>query len=397
MSLSSPTTKEISDSIVAQMGSAIGQTIPLLPKTFTRVLAKVIAGVYVTLYKYAGFIFLQMFVAHATMRETVVNGRTIRPLVEWGRLIGIGDPDAATAAELTVNVTVTNQTGVLQSGAQLVRASTGVVYLTVASVALDAPIVQARIRAASDQDGNGGLGSIGNLNVGDEVGFASPLPNVSTTAVVDTQDVTGADAETEASYRGRIMRRFQRRPQGGAYADYREWAEDVAGIVSAYPYTGAPGEVDVYVEATPESSGSVDGIPTPAQLDAVYESIQFDVDGLASRRPANAAVNVRPISRASFVATVVGLNAPNIPDAQAAIVDALDDYFRSREPFIEGLSILPRIDRVTAAAASGVVDDVVSAIGGTVVSVTLELGGLPQPSYTVGAGEKSKLSSVIFT
>src|SRR6185503_10398260 len=109
MSLPAQEVKEISDLIVSQLESSFSQTIPLLPKAFARVLAKVIAGVFILVYKYAGFIFLQLFVAHATMEETVVNGKRIRPLVEWGRLIGVGDPVAATRAEHVVAVTVTNQ------------------------------------------------------------------------------------------------------------------------------------------------------------------------------------------------------------------------------------------------------------------------------------------------
>lgn len=396
MNLVTPTTQEISDNIVAQLSGSIGQSIPLLPKTFTRVLAKVIAGVFVMLYKYAGFAALQMFVTRASASETIFNGQAIVPLVEWGRLVGVGDPEPATAAELIVDVTVLTQTGVLPANSQLVRAQTGVVYLTNASVALDAPVIQVRARAASDQAGGGGLGIIGNLSPGDQVGFASPLPNVATLATVSSQSVTGADAETSEAYRARILRRFQRRPQGGAYADYQAWGEEAAGIVAVYPYTGAPGQVDVYAEATPESSGSPDGYPTPAQLAAVAALIEQDQGGLASRRPANAAVNVYSITRASFTAVVTGLAAPNIPDAQNAIEDALDDYMRTRAPFIEGLSTLPRLDRVTEAAAAGVVDDVVSAIGGSVTSVSLELSGVPQPSYTVGRGEKARLANTVF-
>ena len=112
MSLVTPTTKDISDNIIAQLEASLNQTIPLLPKSFTRVLAKAMAAVFVLLYKYGGFIFLQIFVQTASNVDTEINGKTVNPLIEWGRLIGVGDPTPATSAQLLVDINVETQTGV---------------------------------------------------------------------------------------------------------------------------------------------------------------------------------------------------------------------------------------------------------------------------------------------
>ena len=96
MALDIPTTAELTATMVSQIESAISQTIPLLPKSFTRVLAKARAGIDVQLYRYAGFIWLQEYVKHATMEECTINGKRVRPLVEWGNLIGLGEPDYGT-------------------------------------------------------------------------------------------------------------------------------------------------------------------------------------------------------------------------------------------------------------------------------------------------------------
>jgi uncharacterized phage protein gp47/JayE len=396
MSLATPTTQQIQDNIVAQVSSKISQTIPLFPKAFTRVFAAALAGIFILLYKYGGFTFLQIFVATATWDETEVNGKKIRPLVEWGRLIGVGDPLDAQPAQLLVRVTVTNQVGSLPGGSQLLRTETQVLYQSVAARVLDAATVDITVKASSDRDGNGGVGSIGNLQAGDIIQFANPLPNVKRDVVVLSQSVTGADAETLEAYRQRIVRRFQRKPQGGAYADYAGWSESVPGIVAAYPYTGAPGEVDVYVEASEASSGSPDGIPTGAQLAAVVAAINYDVNGLASNRPANAAVNVLAITRKPFNFTVVGLTAPDLPAAKETLEAAVDDHLRSREPYIEGLSSLPRLDRVTAAAIGGVIDDAVSAVGGTVTSVVLLDGITTLNAYTLGRGETCRAGAFTY-
>lgn len=384
-----PTTSAIAANIVAQMEAALSQTVPLLPKAFIRVLAKALAGVVVLLYKYAGWIFLQLFVAHASFEETTINGKKIRPLVEWGRLIGAGDPDAATRAELSVRVTVTNPVGSLKAGSQLLRSETSVIYTVAADTLLTGTSVLVTIRAASDQAGGGGEGTIGNLEPGDIVSFANPLSNVATDAVVEAVAVAGVEAETADAYRARVIRKFQRKPQGGAYADYAEWAV-IPGIVNVYPYTGAPGEVDIYVEADLESSGSPDGIATPAQLAAVKAAIEAPSpsSGLATIRPANAAINVYSISRTGFGLTIGGLS-PDTTETRVAIEDGVSEYLLSRQPFIVGLSTLPRDDTITIAAIAGIVDGIVNAAGAIVT--TVELSPV-LPAYILGKGEKSKFT-----
>jgi uncharacterized phage protein gp47/JayE len=396
MSLATPSTQDIASNITSQLQASLSQSIPFLPKAFLLVLAKVLAGVFVLLYKYAGFSLLQLFVATASTKETTVNGRTFIPLVEWGVLVGVGRPNAATRAILSATVTVTEQTGDLANGAQLIRSTTGVVYVSTQPVELDAATVEVTIRAASDPQGNGGIGTIGNLQEGDELSFASPLPNVARVVTVSEVIETAEDAEDWETYRSRVVERMQARPQGGAYADYRIWARTVPGIVAAYPYTGNPGQVDVYIEASVESSESEDGIPTEAQITAVEEAIDLDEDGIAYRRPVNAAVNVFPITRTEFDITIENLAATDLASLEDDIEAGVDEYLRAREPFIVGLSVLPRLDRVTQPALSGVVEGIVSAAGGTFTSLVLELSAVEIQAYSLDTGEKAKLGTVSY-
>lgn len=399
MSLETSTTKEISDNIIAQLEASLSQTIPLLPKSFMRVLAKALSAVFILLYKYGGFIFLQMFVQSASAKDTTILGVTVNPLTFWGRLIGVGDPTAATNAELLINITVENQTGSLPSGSQLLNTGNGVTYITIGSVLLDAPTVQATVRAVSDQAGGGGAGTIGNLDPGAIVSFANPLANVARDAVVDSQTVTGANAEATGIYRQRILDRFQKRPQGGAYADYEQWGEEAAGIVNVYPYTGAPGQVDVYSEATVASSGSADGIPTTAQLQSVLDLINFDENGLASRRNAGAFVNSLPITRTGFDIRISGIaGVADLAEVQNDITDAVTEYFLSVEPFIAGLSIPPRRDQITRTRLSAIVEDIVTAANGTFTGATFIQTGMSGSlaAYVLGEGEKAKAANVIF-
>ena len=397
MSLEPKTTKQISDNIVAQIESSTSQTVPLLPKAFTRVIAKAVAGVFTLLYKYCGFIFLQMFVRYASAKPVTVNGQTFVPLTEWGRLVGVGDPDAATSAELTIEITVTNQTGSLPVYTQFVGPDNGVTYVTLSPVNLNAPTVQVNVRASSDQTGGGGAGAIGNLDPGDIVSLANPISNVSRDAVVVSQVVTGANAETTTNYRNKIIDRMQRRPQGGAYVDYGEWGIEPEGILNIYPYTGDPGEVDVYVEATVASSGNPDGIPTGAQLTAVYDSIQFDDDGLASRRPANAYVNVYPITRTGFDIDVNGVTGiPGASQAQAEIDinAALNQYMAAREPYIPGYTIGSNNNRILNNEVSGIVNAIIVSYGGVFSNTVLKRLGTPIVIYELNEGEKAKATSI---
>lgn len=396
--MQTPTTAQIAANITVQLEAALSQTIPLLPKAFSRVLARVLAGVYVTVYKYAGFSLLQQFVATASMQETVVNGQVIRPLVEWGRLVGVGDPLGATQAELDLTVTVLTQTGSLPGGTQLLNPTTGVVYQTVAAVPLDAATVTVIARASSDQAGGDGSGTVGNLEPGAVLQFASPPAAIARNATVAGTAVEGAEAELESVYRNRLMLRFKRRPQGGAYADYQQWGTGVAGIRAVYPYTGAPGVVDVYVEAV-----EGDGIPSGALLDAVRDAINFDPNefpsptGLANRRPANAAVNVLAIVRADFDVEISGLEATGPTDEDTVLAEmqeGLEEFFRARQPFIVGLSALPRLDRVTQGAVAGVVNEIAEANGASVATVILRRGGAAVQQYALAHGELAQLGTL---
>ena len=401
MALVTPTTEQVASNIIGQLETAISQTIPLLPKSFSRVLAKVLAAVYIVLYKYAGFSLLQQFISSASFEETEVNGELITPLVEWGRLVGAGDPIAATRAQLTLSVKVLNLIGSLPGGTQLLYAPTGVVYLTTAAVALSAPTITVTALASSDPgDGESepgdGSGTIGNLSPGQILQFANSPANVASNATVTGSSVVGADAESEDVYRARVLRRCQRRPQGGAYADYQAWGTEVAGIRNVFPYTGDPGEVDVYVEA----EAGPDGIPSSPQLDAVLAAIEFDPNeapsptGLANRRPANAAINVLPITRAGFDVDITGFSAADPATVLAAIEQGLDEFLRAREPYIVGLSSLPRLDRVTQGAIGGVVNEIAEANGASVASVVLRRGVSTIAQYTLAPGELAKLSSL---
>ena len=400
MAISPLSVQSINAAIISQVETNIGAAVPILPIAFVRVLAKAFAAVIVLLYKYTGFIWLQLYPISASDEVTTIGGVSLTPLNEWGNLVGAGLPVPAVAAELTATVTVINQTGdPINSGTPLVYEPTGVVYLTTATVLRDAATKVINIVAANDQTNTGGLGAVGNLLAGDLVSFANPIPDVVRDVAVASVVTSGEDGEETPQYRQRIIDRFQKPPQGGALADYEIWGEEAAGIVNCYPYTGSlPGTVEVYCEADPVSSGSPDGIPTAPQLQAALDSINLDVSGIASRRPANALAFTFPITRKSFEVEVYGLEAPDPTATQQAITDALDSLFATYEPFIGGLTVIPR-DRITASEVSGVVFDVAQANSATFSSMLLktQAGASTQYSSLIAASsdDASEAATVV--
>lgn len=393
MSLTTPTIAAINANIIAQLEAAFGQAIPFLPKAFSRVLAKALAAVFVLLYKYGGWIFLQLFVSSASFDETEVNGIKVRPLVEWGRLVGVEDPQPATRAELQIAITVDQQIGDLAAGSLLIRPDTGVIYSVLHSVALDAPTIYASVQAVDDSAGELGAGTLGNLPTGAELEFASPLPYVQRVAVVHTVLATAADAESPEAYRERVLERFRAKPQGGAYADYRVWGSEVEGIARIYPYRGAPGEVDVYVEST----SPPDGLPTADQIAAVASAIQLDVDGLASRRPVTALVNVLSVARISVDVEISGLTTSgSMSELRGDLEAAIDEHLRGRRRFIVGLDVLPNRSYISSAEIGGIIARVVNAAGATFNTSRVLVGGGAITSQILEPGQLAKLGAAIY-
>lgn len=397
--MTTPTTKEISDNIIASISSKISQTVSLLFRSFIDVMAKAVAAVFILLYKRADFIGLQWFVRTASIKETTFLGETIIPLIEIGELIGVGAPGEATQAELLNDITVEVQVGALPSGTQAIGPQ-GITYILIGSVLLNAPTVQGTFKAVSDQSGGDGSGVQGNLDPGATLTFANPLDNVSRTLVVDSQIVTAANAEDlNVVYRRRVLDRFQKRPQGGALADYESWGEEVEGIINVYPYTGEPNQMDIFSEATVASSGSSDGIPTAAQLTAVKDSIELDENGLASRKPAGVFINSLAIDRVSFDVEVEGItDVADVAQVESDITAQMEFIFARAEPFINGLTIPPRLDNITRSALIGAVEDIVTAVNGTFITVRFEItgSGTPIESYQLQRGEKAKADTVAF-
>jgi hypothetical protein len=100
-----------------------------------------------------------------------------------------------------------------------------------------------------------------------------------------------------------------------------------------------------------------------------------------------------PITRTAFNLTITGL-LPNKATIMDAISSGVDEHLRSLEPFIAGLSTLPRLDRVTLGAVGGVVNEIAAANGATMTAVALYEGASLMSARSLAAGEKAKLGVI---
>lgn len=423
------TATEIKDAIITQLETSLNQTIPLFPKAFNRLLAKILGGVFVLLYQFAGFILLQLFVKTASNKPITVGGITLTPLQLWGELVGIFQK-LGQQAEHTVDVPVLVQGGTLPSGTRVINPATQRLSVTVGDVALDAATVSATVRDVL-------VGELGNVDIGETLQFVSPPSDIEKDATVTARTVDGVDKEDTETFRQRILERFAFRPQGGAYADYREWAQEVAGVKRAYPFSGwelgsnhpedgptrGCGEVFVFVESEADSDGvptmlGTGGRPPDPEvggiLQDVFDAIEADGTGLASRRPINDFIRIFPIhaepwtwtggGRTIFNVVVNGLAWVADTDAvQTSIEDALEEYFYSRENFITGLDIPPRRDIITETAVGGVAGQIAAANGGAIGGIEVRIAstpGTPRISdgvYYLSEGERVKIGTVTWS
>ena len=295
-------------------------------------------------------------------------------------------PVSANQAIITANVYGTIGESVV-SGTTLFKASNGVVYLvTTGGVIGSGGYVECILTAQT-------YGDIGNIEDGAELRIVTPDPVLTGTAIVTGTTTDGADDETEASFRARVIARYKKRFTGGSPADYELWGLEAPHFIWVSPYAGnEPGTVWVYGEV----DNQVDGIPDAAQLATLKEYLTYDPEtGLENRKPIGAEITCLPISRKTFDFDI------SISGASTATKDnikaALSDYLLSLSPYNEGVT-LERNDAVTDTGASSVANDVARSGGAVILSLITRDGDSSSPlaNYILYGGQKAKLGDVTF-
>jgi len=399
MSLEIKTIQQINDLIIQQLEAQLNQTILLLPKSFTRILSKVLSGIFITLYKVSQWIFLQIFVSSASWDEVEIYGKRIRPLVEWGKLIGVGEPIPATNAELELEVTVNDIGSTLLAGTQFTSNINGLIYITQEDYTLAAATETINVICITS-------GTQGNLDIADILSLVTVTGIIAEEAEITDTLIIAADGETESQYRQRVTERFQLQPQGGALADYRLWSSEVLGVLQTYIYTGdPPSNVIIYVAGDPDIY--TNRIPSAGLLIEVGDACTYDpITTLATRKPLTAIIdpagdgsysNILPITRKIFDIEITDLAVTDQTAVRSQIKTALDEYFLSREPYIVGLSLPPAKNMVNQVGIIGIINDIVNANNGSFTNAILIFETVVTPNHTLEEGQLVELDTITYT
>ena len=371
-----PTVAEIKARIVADIETEIGQTSPALPKSWNKVIAGAVAGVIVLLYQATLWVYRQIFPETADYAALVLLGKLVQIY-----------PTRSKQAVITANVYGTIGESVV-SGTTLFKSDTGTIYLVTTGGIIGAGgYVECTLTAQT-------FGDIGNIEDGAELRIVTPDVVLTGVAIVTGTTTEGADNETEASFRARVIARYKKRFTGGSPADYELWGLEAPHFIWVSPYAGnEPGTVWIYGEV----DNQVDGIPDTAQLATLKEYVTVDPEtGLETRRPIGAEITTFPISRKTFNFDISISGASTA--TKSDIETALSDYLLSLSPYNEGVT-LERNDAVTDTGASSVVNDVARSNGATVISLIVRDGDSSSPltNYILYGGQKAKLGTVSFT
>jgi len=390
MSYKIPTTAQLSADFLARFEAAIGQTSPINDKSFLRVISATMAGLSVGHYKFAADAVLQTLALTATdegLDRIGLDNDTPRKL--------------AVTAILTATLPATTGT-VIPQRTEFTSDSSGIRYKTDAEATAVANIATLTLRCAE-------TGTAGNLDNGEELSISSQIAGATTVATITATVTLGVDEETDTDYRPRVLFAERAVTGGGNATDHKIWAEAVTGVRRAFPFSGRPasegtsypGDRTVYVEAV--STIDADGIAPGSLLDSVRDAINTDPDTGLSRALlglTNDTLFVESITRTSIYVEIsdLDIDPAQEADCKADIVYALDLYFRSIAPFVDGVDVpQERYDTITPLSVSRVVQDVLKSYGATAQSIVFGIVfGVTTPLHTLGQGELAKLGGVTY-
>lgn len=240
------------------------------------------------------------------------------------------------ASFATGSATFTGTNGAVIPAGTIVTRSDSLEFTTSADATITAGVATAVITAKT-------AGLTGNTSAGSNLTLVSPISGVNSAATVATGGITGgADQETDSALRTRLLARIQQPPQGGAKADYQEWALEVAGVTRAWVYPEELGVGTVTVRfVTDDDPAGI--IPSGTKV----TDVQSYIDNL---RPVTAAVTVVAPIAVPLNFTISGLN-PNTQAVKDGITASLTDLIRREaEP---GVTLLISHIREAISVAAG--------------------------------------------
>ncbi|KUR80751.1 baseplate J/gp47 family protein [Novosphingobium sp. FSW06-99] len=158
-------------------------------------------------------------------------------LAAWAALRRVYIKDAA-AASGTASFPWT--AGTIGLGTQITRGD-GAAFVTTGAATVAGGTITVPVSAVTP-------GAAGNTPVGTMMFLSTGITGITPQGVVAAAIAGGADIETQDDFRSRMLQAYQAQLQGGAAADYIQWALSVPGVTRAWciPRGYGPGTVQVY-------------------------------------------------------------------------------------------------------------------------------------------------------
>jgi uncharacterized phage protein gp47/JayE len=354
-----PTATEFSDQILADIEGAVGQNSPILPKAFLRVLSKALGGALALVCRIIRWSYAQIFPAtadeEALQRRAAEYGLSQRP-----------------AVAVVVDVTVTGDNDT-QIPAGTVWSANGYQFSQNALAVISLGTVTVRLTCTEG-------GAAPTPIAGDDFTVASPITGIASAeaAAIISE---GEDEETVEEFRVRVMARCSHQPQGGSAADYVDWAMEVPGIIKAFAFRTAAGEVTVYPL---ESSSGTSRVPAAGKLAEVLDYVSNP-----SRRPLCADVLVAAMTERTVDITITTLN-PSDATTKSAIEAEARRYLYAAYPRQYPDEPNPT-NVITAAAIWATIRDA----GSSAASLTMTVSGTGEVTrYELDDGEIVKLGAI---
>lgn len=382
-----PTLQQLYNEIIADFETEFSITIPGFGKNVFRAMAAVQAGKLWVYYKLIGF--LQKNIFADTADPEAIGGT----LERFGRVKLGRNPFPAVAAQYSVLVTGTiGQT--IPAGTQFKSnddsANPDRLFIVDSNFTLASSPDALVIRALD-------AGLVAQLEIGDQLTATAPLNLIDQIATVDVETVQPLAAETTEDYRRKVLDAYRLEPQGGAGADYRIWASDAQGVKQSYPYaeSGAPNEVNLYVEATITDSIDGKGTPSASILADVQSAIEDPTATRPSRKPL-AVFNVdylpiTPLDVDIVVNGFVGLT----PAIEADILAAIEAELETVRPFVDSIDIVA--DKNDIFDTNKIISLIIEANPGSQFgSVQLSVNAVSTPSFTFTGGDIPFLNSITY-
>jgi uncharacterized phage protein gp47/JayE len=363
MPFSRPTLRRLITRVQSDIESFLENGASRIRRSVEWVLAKAMAGLAHGLHGHI------QYVSQQIVPDTADDEFAVRWAAVWGV-----ERNAATFATFDIMVTGEAEAE-LVAGTTLTNAA-GVAYTTDDDATIPATLpfeVVVTVTAVA-------AGADGNAEVGATLSLASPVAGIDAEATVQGSDGDtvggGADIESIAALKQRLLDRIQTPPSGGGPGDWVDWAKEVDGVTRAWelPNQLGPGTVVVlFVQDLFDSDGNFIDTQFPGG-DAITEVQEY----LESVAPVIAVPTA--LAPVELQLNPVIQLEPNTADVQTQVTIQLQDMLLRRAS--PGGTLLLSEIREAISIAIGETNHVVTSPSADVETDATELITLGTPVYS---------------